>query len=54
MKRVATALILLASLVLGTAAVAGVAERAESVAPAAAAGTAAPTTLTVWVGWSAR
>jgi multiple sugar transport system substrate-binding protein len=54
MKRVATAVILLASLVLGTAAVAGVAERAGSVAPATTAGTAAPTTLTVWVGWSAR
>jgi multiple sugar transport system substrate-binding protein len=54
MKRVATAVILLASLVLGTAAVAGVAERAASVAPATKAGTAAPKTLTVWVGWSAR
>jgi multiple sugar transport system substrate-binding protein len=54
MKRVATAVILLASLVLGTAAVAGVAEQAGSVAPATTAGTAAPTTLTVWVGWSAR
>jgi multiple sugar transport system substrate-binding protein len=54
MKRVATAVILLASLVLGTAAVAGVAEQATSGAPATTAGTAAPTTLTVWVGWSAR
>ena len=54
MKRVATAVILLASLVLGTAAVAGVAEHAASSAPTSAAGTAAPTTLTVWVGWSAR
>ena len=54
MKRVATAVILLASLVLGTAAVAGVAEQAGSAAPATTASTAAPTTLTVWVGWSAR
>jgi multiple sugar transport system substrate-binding protein len=51
MKRVATAVILLASLVLGAAAVAGVSEHATSAAPAAK---AAPATLTVWVGWSAR
>ena len=51
MKRVATAVILLASLVLAAAAVAGVSEHATSAAPAAK---AAPATLTVWVGWSAR
>jgi multiple sugar transport system substrate-binding protein len=53
MKRVATAVILLAALVLGTAAVAGVSEQAASTAPAAAKQSAAET-LTVWVGWSAR
>src|SRR4051812_37015150 len=53
MKRVATAVILLAALVLGTAAVAGVSERTGSTAPAPAKKSAA-TTLTVWVGWSAR
>jgi multiple sugar transport system substrate-binding protein len=54
MKRVATAVILLAALVLGTAAVASVSEEAASTAPAAKARTAAASTLTVWVGWSAR
>ena len=53
MKRVATAVILLASLVLGTVASGGIAESPTSTAPAARAGKAA-TTLTVWVGWSAR
>src|SRR5918994_1819757 len=52
MKRVATAVILLASLVLGTAASGSIAE-SPSTAPAAKAGKSA-TTLTVWVGWSAR
>ena len=54
MKRVATAVILLAALVLGTVAVAGVSPEAVSTAPAAKSGKAATTTLTVWVGWSAR
>lgn len=55
MKRVATAVILLASLVLGTAAVAGVAEHAATgAAPEATSERAATTSLTVWVGWSAR
>lgn len=53
MKRVATAVILLASLVLGTAASGSIAESPSSTAPAAKAGKTA-TTLTVWVGWSAR
>ncbi|HEX4931366.1 MAG TPA: extracellular solute-binding protein [Gaiellaceae bacterium] len=53
MKRVATAVILLASLVLGTAASGSIAESPSSTAPAAKAGKSA-TTLTVWVGWSAR
>src|SRR5215208_993294 len=53
MKRVATAVILLAALVLGTAAVASVSPEAVSTAPAAKAGKTA-TTLTIWVGWSAR
>jgi multiple sugar transport system substrate-binding protein len=47
MKRVATTVIVLAALVLGTAAVAGVSRDAAST-------TAAQTELTVWVGWSAR
>ena len=54
MKRVATAVILLAALVAVTAAVAGVSEHAASTAPTAKADKAAVTTLTVWVGWSAR
>jgi multiple sugar transport system substrate-binding protein len=54
MKRVATAVILLAALVLGTAAVASVSEEAASTAPTANARAAAASTLTVWVGWSAR
>ena len=45
MKRVATAVILLASLVVGTAASARIDNPAS---------TSATTTLTVWVGWSAR
>src|SRR6188508_1537913 len=53
MKRVATAVILLASLVLGAAASGSVAENTASTAPAAKAGKTA-TKLTVWVGWSAR
>jgi multiple sugar transport system substrate-binding protein len=54
MKRVAPAVILLASLVLGTAASGSIAESSRSTAPAAKAGKSATTTLTVWVGWSAR
>ena len=50
MKRVATAVLLLATLQLGTAASAGVSEQA-STAPTAK---TAAATLTVWVGWSAR
>lgn len=51
MKRVATAVILLASLVLGTAASGSIAESPTSTAPTAK---GAAKTLTVWVGWSAR
>jgi multiple sugar transport system substrate-binding protein len=54
MKRVATAVILLAALVLGATAVAGVSEQTASTAPAAKSADAAAATLTVWVGWSAR
>ena len=54
MKRVATAVLLLAALVLGASASAGVSEHTASTAPAAKAGNTAATTLTVWVGWSAR
>ena len=50
MKRVATAVFLLAALVLGAPAAAGVSQGTNA-APAAQAGS---TTLTVWVGWSAR
>src|SRR5687768_10200281 len=54
MKRVATAVILLASLVLGTGASGSISEGSTTIAPAAKAGKSATTTLTVWVGWSAR
>ncbi len=52
MKRVATAAVLLAALVLGTAAFAAVSENVTSTGPGAEAGS--PKELTVWVGWSAR
>ena len=52
MKRVATAAILLAALVLGTGALASVSEDVSSTGPAAKAGSTKE--LTVWVGWSAR
>ena len=52
MKRVATAAVLLAALVLGTAAFAAVSENVTSTGPGAKAGSTKE--LTVWVGWSAR
>lgn len=58
MKRVATASILVAALVLGTAALAGIAPNAASTAPVAQAPSTqsgrTATEMTVWVGWSAR
>ena len=53
MKRMATIVVLLAALALVAVAAAAVSEDATSTTPAAKGGTAA-TTLTVWVGWSAR
>ena len=53
MKRVATAVILLASLVLGTAASGSISSAGVDCARRKA-GTSATTKLTVWVGWSAR
>ena len=53
MKRMATIVVLLAALALVAVAAAAVSEDATSTAPATKAGSAA-TTLTVWVGWSAR
>jgi multiple sugar transport system substrate-binding protein len=53
MKRVATTVIVLAALVLGAAAVAGV-SRDTGPAATAAQTAGAQTELTVWVGWSAR
>ena len=52
MKRVATAVILLASLVLGTAASRQLAEERRPLRPPRR--PASATKLTVWVGWSAR
>jgi multiple sugar transport system substrate-binding protein len=53
MKRMATTVVLLAALALATVAAAAVSEGWTANPPAAKAGSAA-TTLTVWVGWSAR
>jgi multiple sugar transport system substrate-binding protein len=53
MKRVATTVIVLAALVLGTAAVASV-SRGSAPSTTAAQAAGAQTELTVWVGWSAR
>jgi len=53
-KRVATAAVLLVALVLGTTAAVGGVRGPASAGPTPKAEQASPTTITIWVGWSAR